>query len=107
MKSLFKAASLAAGVAMALLAGAAPSAQADEIHIRVADLNLQSPEGAARFAARVEAAAKQLCDDRERLFERETCLAAVREEAKDNLAQQMAQLARRNGVAVAVASARP
>jgi UrcA family protein len=104
MKTFLKAVSIAAGVSMTLLAGVGSSAQAEEIHIRVADLNLNSPADTVRFDQRVDAAAREMCANYEPM-RRNTCLTAVRQEAKDKLAQQQAQLARQNGVAVA--SARP
>ena len=89
MKTLFKAACLAAGICTTALAagGVVTSAQAGDVHIYVADLNLQTPAGVAAYNARVDSVAKQMCDGYEHLkdMNRSTCIQAVREEAREHL----------------------
>lgn len=105
MKTMLKAVSVAAGVSMAAfaLAGVAAPAQAEEMRIQTSDLNLRTPEGTARFDARVDRAAKQMCSDYRGLNENAQCVRAVREEANENLKQQQEQLARQGGMDVASA----
>jgi UrcA family protein len=90
MKTLFKAVSVAAGVSVAALVGFASAAQAqEEVHIQVSDLDLNSPADAARFNARVDRAASQMCVDYRQISTHEACVAAVRDEANANLSRQL------------------
>lgn len=93
MKTLFKVVSVAAGVSMAAVVGVASSAQAQQaqqVTIQTGDLNLNSSAGAARFDARVNAAAGRMCaDSYQQLSQHEACVAAVRDEANANLSRQL------------------
>lgn len=89
MTTLSKTICVAAGVSMAALVatGAASSAQAGEqaVHIRVGDLNLNTPQGHATFESRVNTAARRLCEDRRDLGANIACQRDVRAEAEDGL----------------------
>lgn len=89
MTTLLKTICVAAGVSMAALAatGAASSAQAQDqaVHIRIGDLNLNTPQGHAVFESRVNAAARRLCEDRRDLSSNSACQRDVRAEAEDGL----------------------
>lgn len=91
MVTLFKAVSVAAGVSIAALGGFASAAQAQEgVHIQVSDLDLNQPADAARFNARVDRAARQICVDYQQMRTHEACVAAVRDEANANLSRELA-----------------
>lgn len=110
MKTMLKAVGVAAGVSFAalVLGGVATPALAQqtnsegvpsqEVHIPVADLDLNTPEGAAKYNTRVRNAAEQLCTEYPEaginVYEHSDCVRAVREEADNNLRQQLDQLAR-------------
>jgi UrcA family protein len=107
MNIMSKAASVAAGVSVAVLAlsAAAVPAQAqsraDDVHIRVADLNLHSPEGRARAEARIAKAAELTCPGIIELDRHRACIDAFRAAAEENLAAQMQRLADQQGAAEA------
>lgn len=103
MTTLLKTICVAAGVSMAafVATGAASSAQAQDqaVHIRVGDLDLNTPQGHAVFESRVNAAARRLCEDRRDLSSNSACQRDVRTQAQDGLNQ----LASRDGVRLASA----
>ncbi|WP_158915904.1 UrcA family protein [Caulobacter sp. S45] len=71
------------------LAAIGSVAHAAEVQVvKVADLDLSSPAGAARFQRRVDAAANQLCGAGRT---RAACRAAVREEAVAKLGEGQRQ----------------
>jgi UrcA family protein len=68
------------------LSAIASQAQAAEVHVQVADLDLSTPIDAARFLRRLDAAAVQVCGPaRQSLQARAACRAGVREEAIEKL----------------------
>jgi UrcA family protein len=105
MTTLLKAICVTAGVCAAALATAA-SAQTTPARIQVSDLNLNSAQGRAAFDARVERAARTMCESYEILSVHDACMRAVREEAADNLAWQREQYARQTGEDVVAAARR-
>ncbi|MGC1305258.1 MAG: UrcA family protein [Caulobacteraceae bacterium] len=73
-------------MAATAISAIAPAAQAAEVHIQITDLDLSNPTDAARFQQRIDAAASRLCNVvGASLDNRESCRAAVREEAVDKL----------------------
>lgn len=114
MNSMLKAVSVAMGASVAalVLAGVVSSAHAQEVHIKVGDLNLQTPEGAAIYDQRVDRAAREMCANSTANFApgytaNQDCMQAVRDEANANLTQQEDQLAAAGTTGVAVAAAQP
>lgn len=108
MTTWLKAVSVSTCISLAALAASAVVSPAQaEVHIFLADLNLQTPQGQAQFNARVDAVAHQICLGTERLRDatHSACLQAVRDEAKENLAHEMERIAHQGGE-VKVASAR-
>jgi UrcA family protein len=99
MIRFLKAASLVAALATLPIAA---TAQAETVRIPVADLNLQTTHD-ARFEARLNLAAKRMCESYADLSTNAACQKAVKEEARENLA---AQLSRSNGPTLAMAAAR-
>lgn len=99
MKTLPGAAWLAACISATAIGGLASSAQAGDIHIFVADLNLQTQAGMAEYQARVDIAARQMClgYDRLRDVKHSVCMQAVQSEAKET----MEKLARQGDARVA------
>lgn len=78
------------GVAMLALAAlpiaALPAQALAATTVKVADLNLASPEGQAIFAKRADNAARDYCGNVYGLIERSTCRAAVKAELDEKVA---------------------
>ena len=74
-------------LAMAALpiVGLASAAHAETV-VRISDINLLSPEGAATFQQRAEIAARNYCGDVYTLNARASCRAAVKAELNDKVA---------------------
>jgi UrcA family protein len=100
---MIKSARVAAGVSLAVLSivSVAAPVRADEIRIRVSDLNLKLPEGRAAFNARIERAARELCAGDFDMHLNMACRRAVREEAYENLREQQIELARKDQIVLA------
>jgi UrcA family protein len=77
-------ASRIAGVATLALAALPMAALSTAAHaaetVKVADLNLMTPEGATKLDGRIEKAAFKFCADRRAVSEWQTCRAGVRAE---------------------------
>lgn len=78
------------GVAMLALAAlpiaALPAQALAATTVKVADLNLASPEGQAAFAKRADIAARNYCGNVYGLIERSTCRVAVKAELDEKVA---------------------
>ena len=69
---------------------AVAAAHAQTVTVRISDLNLSRPAQVAVLNQRIEHVAKQICDSRaepRNIGAYETCVAAVRAEANDKVAQ--------------------
>jgi len=75
--------------AMASIAHARPA----PVTVTIGDLDLGSPAGQAQFAQRVHSAERAFCGDEVTLEARDACMTGVRLEARQKLAQVMAQRA--------------
>lgn len=72
------------------------AAHAAEYRVPVADLNLATAAGAAKFDARLQMATNALCGAQRQIAVRNSCKAGVRAEAMEQLStQQRVQLAAR------------
>ncbi len=85
-----KAASLIAALATVPVAAVATTAQAETVRIPVADLQLQSV-GDPRFEARLDKVAQSMCGSYRAAAANTACQAAVKDEARENLAQQLSR----------------
>lgn len=78
------------GVAMLALAAlpiaALPAQALAATTVKVADLNLASPEGQTAFAHRADIAARNYCGNVYGLIERSTCRVAVKAELNEKVA---------------------
>jgi UrcA family protein len=70
------------------IAALSSAAHATEYRISVADLNLATAQGAAKFDARLHRATNVICGSNRAIAERMECEAAVRAEAMDKLTIQ-------------------
>jgi UrcA family protein len=82
------------GLCAAILSATSASAQDSlSVHVSYADLNLNSPAGAAVFQRRVRSAVEQICysDDRtlSGRFEVDHCKAAIQTQAQQKVAAVM------------------
>jgi UrcA family protein len=77
--------------AMASIAHAQPA----PVTVKIGDLDLGSTAGQKQFTDRVHAAGRAFCGDEASLQERDACMAGVRLEAHEKLAQVMAARAAR------------
>jgi len=76
------------------IAALTTAAHAAPYRLPVADLNLASPAGAAKFESRVRMAVNAFCADQRQIGVRSSCQAAVRSEIHDKLGPvQQARLA--------------
>lgn len=103
MKTVLKAVSVAAGLSMGAFAlgGAAAPAMAQDVHIAVGDLNLNTPQGRAQYDQRVRMAADRTCPGIQELQRHRACLNAFREAADENLSNQQMRLSRQQGESLA------
>ncbi len=103
MKNLMNTVTMVASIAIAALplAAVATSTHAETVRIRVADLDLNTAQGAARFNARVARTAAEMCSSY-RNAGYTACVKAVTDEARENLT---AQLRNSRSAQVVVASA--
>jgi UrcA family protein len=104
VKIMLNAVSVAAAISIGALGlgGLAAPALADDAHISVGDLNLDTPQGRARFDERVKAAAKEMCASYQQLSRHRQCLSDFREAADENLLEQQARLVRQQGAGMTV-----
>ena len=96
MKSMLNAANIAAALSVGAFAlgGLAAPAMAQEVHIGVADLNLNTRQGRAQFDERVRLAAERACPGILELQRHYACVTAFREAADENLSDQQMRLTR-------------
>ncbi len=79
-----------ATLALAALPMAALSTAAHAASVRIGDLDLASARGAAVYEQRIDAAAGRFCQDERGLSQRAACIAGVRAEVNEKLAQRQA-----------------
>lgn len=95
----------AAAGAFAITVLAAGAAQASPVVVKLADLNLNTPEGAQAFEARADEAARKFCGQvftaGGRLSEVASCKIAVREEIAEKLEARNVAIAQRAGAKLA------
>ena len=103
MKSMLNAVSVAAALSMGAFAlgGLAAPAMAQDVHIPVSDLNLNTPQGRAQFNQRVRMAADRTCPGFLELKRHYACVTAFREAADENLSNQQMRLTRQQGATLA------
>lgn len=90
--------------ALAVALFAATAAQAAPVVVKLADLDLGTPEGAQAFEVRADAAARKFCGQvftTSRLSEMATCKIAVREEIAEKLEARNAAVAQGAGARLA------
>jgi UrcA family protein len=95
MIRFLKTASLMAALATLSVAAGAGAAQAETVRIPVADLHLTSAQD-PRFEARLDLAARRMCESYTGLSANAACQTAVKQEARDNLADQLNRADNRN-----------
>lgn len=103
MKTVLNAVSVAAALSVGAFAlgGLAAPAMAQDVHIAVSDLNLNTPQGRAQYDRRVRMAADRTCPGIQELQRHSACVTAFREAADENLSNQQMRLARRQGETLA------
>jgi UrcA family protein len=84
----------------------APMAHAEPARLSVSDIDLNTPQGMAAFNERVTRVANAMCESYSRLRGYDECVAAVRDEAKDNLTDAI-QLAKAKAATQTATAATP